>query len=325
MISDSLAKLKLNPLKTRLIIEKPFGSNKESAQTLDQNMKKNFKEEQIFRIDHYLGKESIRSIPRNLLLNLNNELKKEIKAELLESIEITTLEELGVEERGDFYDPLGALRDVGQNHLLEILSLITIDTSQLDEKNLRELRLASLRKLPTYTQDDVKKNTFRAQYEGYQNIENVKPDSQTETYFKLCISLKDTLWKDVPFAIQAGKRLLKRDSFIKLNFKDKTKIVYDFRTKESITLLDEKGETIMEYKLPKRQNLEYVGEYAVLLKEALQGIKDYFISIEEVLAEWSFVDPIQEAWQQNIVPLRKYRPDDRSIIAEADKAINFNS
>src|SRR5690606_23847588 len=138
----------------------------------------------------------------------------------IESIEITTLESLGVENRGGFYDPIGALRDVGQNHLLEILALLTMELPENEsEESLRKNRGELLEKLKTMTEEEVIANSRRAQYKGYKDIQDVRLNSDTETYFKVKLFLESPRWSNVPITIQAGKKFAHLKKEIVVNFK----------------------------------------------------------------------------------------------------------
>jgi len=321
VISTNLSKQKLKIKNISLIIEKPFGKSEKTALELDNVLKKNFSEEQIFRIDHYLGKQMINKIP----INFNNDqltakykLKGNIK--LIKNIEITTLEELGVEARGDFYDPLGALRDVGQNHLLEIISLIFIAING-DENNPIE-RDKILQKLRKYNNDEVKIYAFRAQYKGYKNIENIKKDSVTETYFKIIALLDLNDKESITTMLQAGKRIGVNRSEIRINLINGDTLVYDFKQLEELNIISE-GKIIKNIKFQKDSHLQYVGEYAELLKQAINYQKENFVSINEVISAWKFIDPIENAWQSNEKTLKFYAPDNPIIIKNADEALNL--
>ena len=191
---------------TRIIVEKPFGSDEKSAKALDARLAKLFKEIQIYRIDHYLAKETFRNIMAFRFAN--NLFERDWGADLVESIHIRELENIGVEDRGGFYDEVGALRDVGQNHLLQMLALVTMDAPRdLSAGSVRANRAVVLESLKPMAVPEIKRHTFRAQYDGYASVKNVAPGSKTETYFRIRTELHGVRWQGVQVVMEAGKRL----------------------------------------------------------------------------------------------------------------------
>ncbi len=270
---------------TRVIIEKPFGTDGKSAEILEEALAQVFTESQIYRIDHYLAKDAVDEI-----LTLRNRVKLDKNS--VTSIRIELLEEIGVEKRGAFYDPLGALRDVGQNHILEILAFLTMEEPQ--GGNVCRARADVLGSLPILNTNDIATRTFRAQHEGYQAIPSVNPNSKTETYYKIALVLTAPRWQGVPVIMESGKCMGKAHKLI--------------------TLTMRMGE---EIKISLESKSKYTGEYAKLLRYALLGEYTRFIGREEVAAMWRFVDPIEAAWHSGIPPLRTYVPDTRDIVEES--------
>jgi glucose-6-phosphate 1-dehydrogenase len=293
VVTSNIAQMNLNKAKIRLIIEKPFGEDSQTAIELDHDIKKSFSEEQIFRIDHYLGKKILQDL-------LNLRIEKKLDTSNVKKISISTIEDFGAEDRGAFYEKYGALRDVGQNHLLEIFALVTMN---LDGDNVRESCAEAIKQLKILSESDVKQNTIRAQYEGYREIKDVAQDSQTETYFKI----KAFTESGIEVIIEAGKKLAETKSQIILEFDD-YQILIDFKPNQSIlkTYSDGRQEILVSLA---DSHAQYVEEYAELLDEAIKGRQDNFISIDEVLAEWNFVDPIELAWKNNLIPLKFYEPN----------------
>lgn len=313
VITNNISKLNLNQEEIRLIIEKPFGSDEQSARELDETIKKSFNENNIFRIDHYLGKD--------ILLKIMDFRFKEGKYESIwnnkhiKRIEITTLEDIGVENRGAFYDKLGALKDVGQNHLLEMAALLMMKKPGAnDSESIRKARAEAISKLETTI-----KNTFRAQYKGYKDISEVQKDSSTETYFKINAISNDPSWQRVPIAFEAGKKLAITKKQIEVVFEN-FKIVFCLHPKQKIVKinLDKSEEVLYESTEVK---FEYVDEYALLINKAIKGEKEDFVSMDEVLAEWRFVDPIIKSWRENIVPLEIYESNSNEILVKSHQAI----
>jgi len=316
---------------SRILIEKPFGTNFSTAEKLQSLLSLYFKEEQIYRIDHYLFKEIVQGIENfrfsnNLFENIWNDTS-------IEKIELRLLESLGVEERGSFYDSVGALRDVGQNHLLSILSMITMEYPLDNDINaFRKSRAKILETLLPWTKKSLQKETFRAQYKGYQAIEGVSDNSQTETYFALKTELLHPKWRNIPIIMDAGKRMKEARKEIILTLKHpeichlcevgkhgpnkitfrlepNDEIIIDFWTKKPgfDSVLEERSFSFFLYE--RENKTQYVEEYAKVLHAAINGDQSLFVSSEEVEASWKFTDPIIGAWEENVVPLVEYAPD----------------
>jgi len=205
---------------TRVLVEKPFGHDLKTAEELDLLLSKLFKEEQIYRIDHYLAKEMLQNI-----LNFrfsNNLFEGSWNNTNIEKIHVRLHEKIGVEGRGSFYDGLGALRDVGQNHLLQMLALVTMERpDSLSAEEVRKKRAKILEKIIIPDQEFIRKNTYRAQYKGYREIKGVLPNSTTETYFKLKMYLSDPRFLGIPLILESGKRMVKQVKDITITFKHK--------------------------------------------------------------------------------------------------------
>ncbi|MFY9484834.1 MAG: glucose-6-phosphate dehydrogenase [Patescibacteria group bacterium] len=323
---------------TRVLVEKPFGKDLKTAKDLDQLLGKLFKEIQIYRIDHYLAKEMLQGI-MNFRFS-NNLLEPSWNASAIEKIEISLLEKIGVEQRGAFYDGVGALKDVGQNHLLQMLALITMDHPlTLDPGAIRDKRAEILRTLVPLARGEMAASTFRAQYQGYRGIKGVSAHSQTETYFRVKAHLDSPRWQGVPIVLEGGKRIKDVRKEIVVTFKHPTPCLcppgQHFRNRVIFTL--EPTETIkiqfwakkpgFESTIEAREfnfflyekelKVQYVEEYSKLLLDAFAGDQTLFISTEEVQAMWRFTDPIIAAWDKNIVALRQYKPDTNEAVDEA--------
>ena len=336
---------------TRVIVEKPFGSDEKSAKALDLKLGKLFKEEQIYRIDHYLAKEAFQNILAFRFFN--NLFEDQWGSGLIEKIYIRELENVGVEDRGAFYDPVGALRDVGQNHLLQMLALTTMDEPRnLSAGAIRANRAAILETLVPLSEADVKRSTFRAQYEGYRNIKGVASNSETETYFRMKAFLLHPRWEGVTIVMEAGKRLAPRGgnevTDVEVVFRHpepclcaelrvkhgegapdhyKNSLVFRQDPVEGITIrfwskkaghAMELEERTFEFDLRKGgKKSQYTEEYEKLLMDCISGDQALFVSSEEIAAMWKFVDPIENGWQKGIVPLARYAPDSPAISIEA--------
>lgn len=323
---------------TRVIVEKPFGKDAKTAEELDMLLGTIFKERQIYRIDHYLAKEMIQNI---LVFRFSNDLfEQNWNNGSIESIHLKLWETLGVEERGSFYDKVGTLRDVGQNHLLQMLAFITMDEPALLEADfIRKKRAEVLRNLNLLAASEVKKNAFRAQYAGYRAIKNVSPNSSTETYFKIKTELTGSRWQGVEVVLESGKRMGEARKEIIVNFKHpspcfcptdqphfQNRVVFSMEPHEGIKIEFCSKKPGIEFELEKRSfefalrddghKKQYVEEYKKLLLDCIHGDQTLFVSTEEMRAMWRFVDPIVAAWQKNSAPLLSYTPDTSAISAE---------
>ncbi len=333
---------------TRVIVEKPFGSDEKSAKALDAELAKLFSEDQIYRIDHYLAKETFQNVMAFRFFN--NLFEDNWGNELIESVRVREFENIGVEDRGPFYDAVGALRDVGQNHLLQMVALVTMDQPEsLEADAVRKNRASILQTLVPLSFKEVKRQTFRAQYEGYRSVKGVRPDSDTETYFRARFSLAHPRWRGVTFIMEAGKRLMNPGSRgeiteIEVTFRHprpclcppgkhyRNSVVFKQDPAEGITihfwskkpgLTMELEERTFDFDLRKTgRRTQYTEEYEKLLLDCISDNQMLFVSSAEISAMWRFIDSIIAGWRKNTVPLKHYRPDNSSISAEAEALDN---
>ena len=204
---------------TRVLIEKPFGNDLETARSLDKLLGKLFKEEQIFRIDHYLAKEALQNMMAFRFMNPMFEPLWD--REHIDRIHIKLLEELTVDGRGDSYDPVGALKDVGQNHMLAMLATVAMNKPKSwSPTDVRRERAHILEKLKKIQPRSLKDRAVRGQYVGYANEPGVTPQSTTETYFRLQINIDSPRWKGVPIFLESGKAMAETKTEIDIYFKE---------------------------------------------------------------------------------------------------------
>lgn len=310
---------------TRVLIEKPFGEDIVAAQKLDKLLGLLFREEQIFRIDHYLAKETIQNI---LSFRFSNILFEPIwNRDYIEKISIRLFETGGVDRRGDFYDGIGAIRDVGQNHALQMLSAIAMENPRvLDPDRIRAGRADVLSSLVPITNNTIKNQVVRGQYKGYTKIRGVAKDSQTETYFNVQVFLRNKRWKGVPFYLEGGKKMGTKKAEISVYFK-KTEsclchpeseqhhqnvLTFRIQPDEGISVvfwakrpglgaeLDPKMLTF----LYKDDVMGSVDAYEKVLYDAIFGDQTLFTSTDEVLSAWKFITPVLK--YINEVPLKIY-------------------
>ncbi len=319
---------------TRVIVEKPFGRNAETALELDELLGKLFKEKQIYRIDHYLGKEMLQNI---LSFRFNNDLFEDYwDNKHIEKIEISFMESLGVEGRESFYEGVGALRDVGQNHMLQMLAFVTMDQpASYIAEDVRQKRAQILEKLVSMSEEDVVKKTARGQYAGYTNGKEISTDSTTETYFKIVAELDTPRWKGIPIILEAGKKLLQKKEIV-VTFKHKesclcpagshykNRVLFTLEPKEGITVEFWSKKPGLTFTMEKqklaflfrdqRKRVQYIEEYEKLLMDCILGNQLLFVSTEEVQAMWKFIDPIVTVWEKNAVLLVKYKEKAKEIL-----------
>lgn len=332
---------------TRVLVEKPFGDDLKTAKKLEDQLGRLFKEEQIFRIDHYLAKDMLQNI---LAVRFSNNLfEQTFNNKFIESIDIYLHEKKGAEGRGSFYDSVGTLKDVGQNHLLQMLALVTMDQPlSFTAASIRKKRSELMKTLKPMKKSDIITNTFRAQYEGYTKIEGVKPNSQVETYFKFKTFLDHPRWQGVPITIESGKGLAETKKQIVLNVKHlmpclcpagaehyKNKIIFNLSPKEGITIEFWSKKPGLEWQIEKKElsfeyrkssaTAQYTEEYTKLLFDCIVGDQTLFVSTKEVLSMWKFIDPIVDGWKRNIIPLKKYQKNSNRIIIEASLANTVNN
>ena len=213
---------------SRIIVEKPFGHNLESAEQLDDELHKVFEEHQIYRIDHYLAKETVQNI---MALRFTNTIFEPLwNRRYVDHVEITVAEDLGVGHRGTFYESAGALRDIVQNHVMQVLSLIAMEPpASFDPDAVRDEKVKVLRSVRPFRRNSLHKSVVRGQYEqgvvdgesvpGYREEEGVSPQSNVETYVVLRLEIDNWRWADVPFYIRTGKRLAKRVTEVALKYR----------------------------------------------------------------------------------------------------------
>ena len=309
----------------RLIIEKPFGKDYESAQILNEQLRHSFDENQIYRIDHYLGKEMIQNI--TAVRFANRVFETMWNREHIDNVQITLAEQVGVEERGGYYETSGALRDMVQNHILQILALVAMEPPQSFEA-VRQNKINVLEQLRHYSPDEVAKNFIRGQYgpsldgnlPGYRQDQNVSDDSNMETYVAGKVFIDNERWKDVPFYVRTGKNLDSKTTVIDIVFKEADSPLFENETKGkcpsnriSIHITPKEGfcfvinskavgnsyglqTSHLEKIFDKNFGLNSPEAYERLILDCMEGDMTNFTHWEEVAASWKFVDRIRQAW-----------------------------
>jgi glucose-6-phosphate 1-dehydrogenase len=331
---------------TRILVEKPFGNDLKNAQYLDKKLSILFKEEQIYRIDHYLAKNALQNILSFRFSNIFFE--NRWNRNYIESIIIRAHESFGVEKRGAFFDGVGALRDVGQNHILQMLALIGMEYPEdFSASSIREERAKVLEKLRFPHRKNYGKTIIKGQYDGYKDIPDVKKESKTETYFALKAFIDNKRWKGVPFYLEHGKGVSENVVDITVQFrpsrhcvcatlkekeKYKNTIKFTISPCEEITVRFWARNPAFKYTLEprdfvflkddKKQNQDKKARdgYEAVLFDALSGDQTLFVSSREQNAQWSFVTHILEMWE-NDIPF-SYKKGDTSPLTPLSKEIH---
>lgn len=276
---------------SRILIEKPFGTDLQSSKKLNTLLKKLFKEDQIYRVDHYLTKESVM---RLFSFRQSNQLLKAIwNRDHIKKISIRLFEEKTIGTRGPFYDASGAIRDVFQNHLLELLSIVLMDfpKNNKSETNQKE-RAKVLNKLKLIKGTEIAKRVLIGQYDGYKTESGVKDGSSTETYFKIKVESGQEQLKGVPIYLESGKALVKSEVYIEVHFKEGNVLRFDIQPKSNIEislLMPEEKKAIL---FSPETNIRIPESYETLFLKVIESDKSMFPSPDEIFASWKFTDAI---------------------------------
>jgi len=319
----------------RVVIEKPFGRDLKSAQQLNQEIKEVLDEDQIYRIDHYLGKETVQNI---MVFRFGNGMFEPIwNRQYIDSVQITAAEKVGVEQRGAYYESTGALRDMVPNHLLQLVTLTAMEPPVSFEANaVRDEQVKVLRAIQCPATEEATQRTVRGQYDAgendgkpvpaYRAEPNVAPDSNVETYVALKLLIDNWRWADVPFYLRTGKRLAARDTEIAIRFKrapfvlfrdtpierlNRNRLVLHIQPDEGISVrfgAKIPGSTMNIGAVDMAFDYEdYFGDtpstgYERLLHDCMVGEATLFQRADQVEAGWGVVEPILRAWQEDPSP-----------------------
>lgn len=330
-IAESLSKhnLATNSTKSRIVIEKPFGNDLDSAMALNKLLNNIFSESQIYRIDHYLGKETVQNI---LAFRFANSILEPLwNRNHIDHVQVSVTEQLGVGDRGGYYDEAGALRDMVQNHILQLVCLIAMEppvSFQADE--VRNRKVDVLRAMRKFDPEDIQKNAVRGQYgkgwmegkevPGYREEPGVDPDSNTETFAAIKFFVDNWRWHGVPFYLRTGKRMHQSSSVITIQFKDVPHMIFPAETiegwQQNRLIISIQPEMSIRIQVQgKRPGLDmilnpvdlifdysgtYKGEspeaYETLLLDTMLGDQTLFMRGDQVEAAWDLLMPILTAW-----------------------------
>jgi glucose-6-phosphate 1-dehydrogenase len=323
----------------RIVVEKPFGFDLKSARELTQILQRVFHEDSVFRIDHYLGKETVQNI---VAFRFANSIFEPVwNANLVDHVQITVAEEIGVELRGAYYDRAGALRDIVQNHALQLMALVAMEPPlAFEATTMRDEKVKVLKAIRPIVDEEVERSTVRGQYSkgwvlgeqvpGYREEKNVAPGSLTETFAVLRLHVDNWRWANVPFYIRAGKRMPKHVTEIRIEFKRPPHLTFGREaTKEldpnalTLRIQPEEGISLrfgakvpsaglrirsvtMDFQYMTTFLVETPEAYERLLLDCMIGDPTLFTRADEVEAAWKLIDPIEAAWRDGHPPLAMY-------------------
>jgi glucose-6-phosphate 1-dehydrogenase len=308
----------------RLVVEKPFGTDLESARRLNEALHRSFGERQIFRIDHYLGKETVQNI---LVFRFANAIFEPIwNRNYIDHVEITAAESVDVGRRASYYESAGVLRDMFQNHLLQLLTFVALEApGRFTADAVRNEKVKVLEAIRPLKDEDVAGSTVRAQYRGYRQEPDVSSDSQTATYAAVKLLVDNWRWQGVPFFLRSGKAMNCRTTQIVIQFQqpphmlfksgerghlDANRLVIQIQPAEGIQLhfqtkVPDQDMQLRLTDLSFRFAQEFKtlpDAYERLLLDILAGDQSLFARSDEVELSWGIIDPIQQAWQRTGLP-----------------------
>ena len=337
-ISSALTQFDLIKENCRVVVEKPIGTDSVTAKEINDSLSTGFNENQIYRIDHYLGKEAVQNL---LALRFGNTIfEQSWSNSAIDHIQITVAEDLGVEDRGGYYDETGALRDMVQNHLLQILCLIAMEPPvSIQSESVRDEKLKVLKSLAPFTAENISINSVRAQYlDGiskgktacsYLDEDGVSIENNTETFVALKLEINNWRWSGVPFYLRTGKRMQSKSSEIVVRYKTvphnifskdtslkPNQLVLRIHPDEGIDLkLNTKHPGVSGFdleELPLDLNLHEYHEighqdcYERLLLDVIKGNPSLFVRRDEIEASWKWIDNIINLWKSEDVPMEEY-------------------
>ncbi|MCH8944828.1 MAG: glucose-6-phosphate dehydrogenase [Proteobacteria bacterium] len=324
----------------RIVVEKPFGTDLVSARELNAELRRHYEEEQVYRIDHYLGKETVQNL---LVFRFANSVIEPLwNRHYIDHVQITVAEESGIGGRASYFDRSGTLRDMVQNHLLQLLTLVAMEApASLDADALRDEKVKVLRSIRQITVDSLNDVALRAQYEAgevngavvsaYRDEPGVADNSNTESYVAIKFHIDNWRWRGVPFYLRSGKRLAARHTMVAIRFRDPPHqlfcdtpcenmepnwLVFAIQPEESIRFelyAREPGLSMTPRLLRidtnyRAEHEQPLNAYATLLMDVIEGDRSLFIRFDEVEMAWQVIEPVLRHWSQTSERLYSYAP-----------------
>ncbi len=306
----------------KVIIEKPFGENLEAAEKLNQQLERHFGSEQIYRIDHYLGKEMVRNIQA---IRFTNPIFTDVwNSRYIESVQISALEDVGVETRGGYYDASGALKDMVQNHLFQILSIVAMERPEVfNSTQMHQEQLNVLRSLRPASEASIEDTLVLGQYEGYREEPLVSPDSSTETFAGLRLFIDNERWSGTPFYIRTGKKTGTRQMEVSIVFRrsmpevEPDILTIKIQPTEGVYLqfnIKRPGDTeeIIPTKMDFCQNCNIIHQlntpeaYERLLTACIAGERSWFSQWDQIEISWNYIEQLKQLFKEKNLPVYPY-------------------
>ncbi len=310
----------------RVVIEKPFGRDLASAQALNRVVRDAFDEQQVYRIDHYLGKETVQNL---LVFRFANGIFEPLwNRDHVDHVQITAAEEVSVEDRGGYYDQSGVVRDMVQNHLLQLLTMVAMEPpNAMDAESLRDKKVEVLKAIRRWKPEEAARQAVRGQYRGYLEEKGVPAESSTPTYVALRLYVDNWRWSGVPFYLRTGKAMTEKSSEIAIHFKPPPHMMFTlgqgpYSTPNVLSLQLQPNEGVhlnFQVKVPDQDNgvqpvdMEFhygstfkeqqlPEAYERLLQDALAGDPRLFIRSDHIEEAWRIVDPLLNSWEDPMAP-----------------------
>lgn len=322
---------------TRIAIEKPFGKDLQSAKALDEKLSKSFEERQIFRVDHYLGKETLQNL---LVFRFANGIFDPMwNKEHIDHVQITWSEKQGIKNRGDFFDGVGILRDAGQNHLMQLIAAVAQEMPKsFSKEGVRDARSQAIKNIMCISPLDVDSCVVRGQYVGYKDEKNVAADSQTETFVAMKFFVNSERFRDIPFYVRAGKGMEKNAVAIHIVFKQTCHILFreigcpedgnvlsiHIQPNEGISLriiAKTPGSklllspTNMHFNYNEQFGTQGTNAYEKILIDIMTGDQMLFNRSDELEASWTFIENIIKGWEKSKEKVLSYRVGENGPVA----------